>query len=326
MSAPSVSVVIVTYESGPMLQRCLDALKAQRFTDFETILSDNGSADRAAQAAAAADPSLILLENGANLGFAAGNNRAALKARGRWLALLNPDAFPEPDWLERLVAKAEGGDAVTAWTSLQIADDDGRLLDGAGDAMTIMGLPYRMGYRRARPAALEDGEVFSPCGAAMLIDRQTYLALGRLDERFFCYCEDADLGWRLRLAGGRTRLAADAVVRHVGSATSGARSDFTVYHGARNRLWCWAKNAPPVLFALGTPMHLLAGGLFSLLAGKAGRRGFRDGLKRFREFRRERPAGGSADIARAMTWNPWKAATRGLDVRRDPEPRPSAIR
>src|ERR1700744_3406584 len=76
-----VSVVVVTYESGPTLGRCLQALKVQTVQGFETILSDNGSRDGAAQAAAAADPALVLLDNRANLGFAAGNNRAAGRAR-----------------------------------------------------------------------------------------------------------------------------------------------------------------------------------------------------------------------------------------------------
>ena len=104
MTGPSVSVIIVTYESRAVLTRCLEQLKAQSFTDFEVILADNGSVDGAAKAAARADPSLVLLENGANLGFAAANNRAAGLARGRWLALLNPDAFAQPDWLARLMA------------------------------------------------------------------------------------------------------------------------------------------------------------------------------------------------------------------------------
>src|SRR4051794_39299089 len=99
---PRASVVIVVYEAGPTLAQCLAALKAQTWRDYELILVDNALSDRTAQAAAKADPSIRLIENAANLGFAAAVNQGARVAAGRWLALLNPDAFAEPTWLERL--------------------------------------------------------------------------------------------------------------------------------------------------------------------------------------------------------------------------------
>lgn len=136
--APSVSVVIVVYNSGPTLERCLAALKAQTFGDFEVILSDNASPDASAQAAAEKDPSLQLIENGANLGFAGGVNRGAEAARGRWLALLNPDAYAEPDWLERLAAAAARYPDVRAFASRQLMADDAGRLDGLGDRKSVV--------------------------------------------------------------------------------------------------------------------------------------------------------------------------------------------
>jgi GT2 family glycosyltransferase len=322
MTGPIVSVLIVTYESGPVLSRCLAQLKAQTFRDFEVILVDNGSTDRAAHEAARADPSLILLDNGANLGFAEANNRGARRARGQWLALLNPDAFAEPGWLAQLMAATEAYPDTACFTSLQLAADDLKVLDGAGDAMTLMGLPYRMGYRRARPAELAAGEVFGPCGAAMLIRRETYLALGGFEARFFSYCEDVDLGYRLRLAGGRTRLVPAAVVAHVGSSTLGARSDFALYHGFRNRLWTFARNTPGILLPLALPLHLVAT-VVSLLGcvvrGEAGPawRGLVQGVSGLGRMRREQKGrrGHVRDVIAAMTFDPLKAARRGLDVR-----------
>ena len=325
MTGPSVSVIIVTSESRAVLTRCLEQLKAQSFTDFEVILADNGSVDGAAKAAARADPSLVLLENGANLGFAAANNRAAGLARGRWLALLNPDAFAQPDWLARLMAATEAHPYDACFTSLQVAADDPGLLDGAGDAMTLAGLPYRMGYRRPRPQAILAGEVFSPCGAAMLVRRETFLGLGGFEARFFSYCEDVDFGYRLRAAGGRTRLVPDAVVAHVGSATLGARSDFAQFHGFRNRLWCFARNTPGGLMPLALPLHVVATAM-SLIGclgrGEAGPawKGLMAGVRGFWAMRRERSGkrGHARDVIAAMTWNPVKSARRGLDVRHDP--------
>lgn len=262
---PLLSIVIVAYQSGPTLERCLASLRAQTFRDFEILMVDNASSDGAPQAAAAADPSIILLEPGANLGFAAGNNLAARIARGRWLVLLNPDAYAQPDWLSALVDGGDRHPRVRCFTSLQMVADEPGLMDGAGDVMTSAGIPFRGGYRRRRPHDLPEGEVFSACGAATMIDRALFLELGGFDERFFCYCEDVDLGYRLRLLGEPTLLIPEARVDHVGSATLGVRSDFALFHGTRNRLWTFFKNTPPLLLWLTTPLHFaVTAGLFLL--------------------------------------------------------------
>jgi N-acetylglucosaminyl-diphospho-decaprenol L-rhamnosyltransferase len=323
MSDPAVSVIIVTYESRPVLTRCLAQLKAQTFQDFEVLLVDNGSTDGAARTAARSDPTLQLIETGTNLGFAEANNIGAARARGRWLALLNPDAFAEPDWLERLVAATREWPEVGCFTSLQAAADDPGVLDGAGDAMTVLGLPYRMGHRGPR-TAVRAGEVFSPCGAAMLVERETFLTLGGFEPAFFSYCEDADFGWRLRAAGGATRLVPDAVVAHVGSSTLGARSDFALFHGFRNRLWCFVRNMPGVLLPLTLPLHaaatlLLLGGCVARGEGGPAWRGLLAALPRLGEMRRAGKGrrGHVRDVAAALTWNPLKAMSRAIDVRTD---------
>jgi N-acetylglucosaminyl-diphospho-decaprenol L-rhamnosyltransferase len=312
----AVSVVVVTFESGATLGRCLADLKAQSFTDFETLLVDNASRDGSAQAAAAADPSLILIANDANLGFAAAVNQAARAARGRWLALLNPDAYARPDWLEQLMAAAAAHPSVRAFGSRQLMADDPSRLDGLGDAMSLAGYPFRGGYRQPDPHRQGVGEVFSACGGAMLVDRELFLALGGFDERLFCYCEDVDLGYRMRLAGEAALVVPEAVVLHEGSASSGGpRSDFAVFHGTRNRLWVFVKNTPPVLFWLSIPLHALATVVLFIRHATRGElaapwRGLIYGLAHIdvalqarRETQPQRKVG-SAAIARAMTWNP----------------------
>jgi GT2 family glycosyltransferase len=324
-------VVIVTFQSGGTLQRCLAALAAQTVAGFETILSDNASTDGAPQAAAAADPSLVLIDNGANLGFAAGNNRAAARARGRWLVLLNPDAYPQPDFIERLLAVAESFPAVRCFTARQRMAADPVKLDGLGDAMAGIGFPFRGGYGAPDPGPIAPAEVFSPCGAAMMIDRALFLKLGGFDERFFCYCEDVDLGYRLRLSGERVVLAPDAVVLHEGSvSTGGRRSDFSIYHGARNRLWLFVKDTPPLLFWLTLPAHLAATAAMALRA--AGRRdsgallrGLKDAIAGLPDVWRQRQAlqdarlASSWEIARLMTWSPLSVGRRRGTMRAAPK-------
>lgn len=325
--SPEVSVIIVTYESGATLPACLAALRAQTVSGYELILVDNASLDAAAQTALAADPTAVLIANAENRGFAAAVNQAARAARGRWLALLNPDAYAEPDWLERLLAAARAHPGVRAFASRQLMAHDPSRLDGLGDVMAGAGFPFRGGYRGADPGPLPAGEVFSACGGAMLIDRALFLDLGGFDERLFCYCEDVDLGYRLRLAGERCLIAPDAVVRHEGSASSGGpRSDFATFHGTRNRLWVFLKDTPPLLLWATLPLHLTATAVLFARHATRGElaspwRGFVAGLKGLRvalEARREAQARrkvSSLAIARAMTWNPLDVARRRVVIR-----------
>lgn len=327
-SAPRVSVVIVTYESGATLGACLAALAAQTFADYELIVVDNSPQDGAARAAAETDPDLRLIENAENRGFAAAVNQGAQVATGRWLALLNPDAYPDPDWLERLLAAAEANPDVRAFASRQLMADDPTRLDGLGDVMAGAGFPFRGGYRGKDPGPVAAGEVFSPCGGAMLIDRELFLDLGGFDERLFCYCEDVDLGYRLRLAGERALVVPDAVVRHEGSASSGGpRSDFATFHGTRNRLWVFVKDTPPLLLWLTWPLHLAATALLFARHATRGElaspwRGFKAGIRDIGtalEARREAQARrkvGSLAIARAMTWNPLDVLLRRVVIQR----------
>jgi GT2 family glycosyltransferase len=327
-SSPQVSVVVVVYESGPTLADCLVALKQQTFRDYELLIVDNASSDRTAQAAAGADPSIRLIENAENRGFAAAVNQGARAARGTWLALLNPDAFAEPAWLERLMAAAAAHPAVHAFASRQLMAQDPTRLDGLGDVMALAGFPFRGGYTQADPGPMPPAWVFSACGGAMLVDRALFLRLGGFDERLFCYCEDVDLGYRLRLMGERTLVVPDAVVRHEGSAsTGGPRSDFAVFHGTRNRLWVFVKDTPPALFWLTLPLHIATTALlFARHATRgelkapwrglmAGLRGLPGALAARRETQAQRKVGSLA-IAAAMTWNPLDLFLRRVVIRR----------
>lgn len=338
----AVSVLVVAYQSGPHLADCLAAIEAQTFRDFEIVVVDNASTDGAPARALAAHPYAQLIEAGANLGFAAGMNLAARHARGRWLALINPDAFADPDWLRKLMAGAEAFPAVHCFTSRQLLADDPGKLDGLGDVMSITGFPWRGGYRHPDPGPLQPGEVFSACGGAMMISHQVFDSLGGFDERLFCYGEDVDLGYRLRLVGEPTLLIPDAVVRHHGgTASGGPRSDFAVFHGTRNRLWVYIKDTPALLLWLTLPLHILT--TFVLFARHATRgelaapmKGLIAGLKDIHialAARRETQPLRKAttwQIAKAMTWNPLDLLLRRSVIKRGtrsaPTPPPSPTR
>ena len=99
--------------------------------------------------------------------------------------------------------------------------------------------------------------MFGPSGAAALYRRDWLVRVGGFDERYFCYFEDVDLNLRLQVAGGRCLYVPEARVRHVGGASSGGLSPFTIYHSQRNLVWTYVKSMPPHLFWRYLPMHVL---------------------------------------------------------------------
>jgi GT2 family glycosyltransferase len=260
---PSVSelraaIVVVSYNSGRHLARCLDAVRRQVRPPHRVVVVDNGSTDGSlgALGASTADREFVLL--GRNSGFAAAANRGIERASDcEWIALLNPDAFPEPHWLEALLARAAAQPEFGMLASRQLMADDPSRMDGAGDIYAVSGLAWRRLHGQpAEGSASGLEEVFSACAAAALYRRDALVQAGGFDERFFCYFEDVDLAFRMRLRGHRCLYVPDAVVHHVGSAVSGRRSVFSLYHGHRNLVWTWWKNMPDPLVAAYLPDHL----------------------------------------------------------------------
>jgi GT2 family glycosyltransferase len=172
--------------------------------------------------------------------------------------LLNPDAFPEPRWLEELLAAVHSNPGFDVFGSKLVVAADPGVLDGAGDVYHVSGLVWRMGHGAPVASfAAQMREVFSPCAAAAMYRRSALLEVGGFDEDYFCYVEDVDLGFRLRLAGYRCLYVPSSVAHHVGSGTTGGQhSDFAVYHGHRNLVWTYVKDMPGMLFWAFLPLHL----------------------------------------------------------------------
>jgi GT2 family glycosyltransferase len=254
-----VTLIIVNWNAGDMLARCLRHVMAQTLVPDQVVVIDNASTDQSLQQLPAWDR-LTVMRMPSNLGFAAGNNHAIAQCRTAYVALLNPDAFPAPDWLQRLMAAAQAYPQAAAFGSRQVCWEDPSRLDGIGDCYHWSGLAWREAHGRVQTTAhLVAREIFAPCAAAALYRRNALAEVGGFDEHYFCYMEDVDLGFRLRLAGHTARYVPEAVVDHVGGATSGGkRSDFSVFHGHRNLVWTYVKNMPAALLWLGLPLHLAA--------------------------------------------------------------------
>ncbi len=253
------TVVVVNWNGEQFLERCLAALLGQTARPHEIILLDNASTDGSLEIARGF-PAVRVIALDQNTGFARGNNLAidAASNASEWFALINPDAFAAPRWLESLLAAAESNPESHAFCSKLVNSADPTLLDGTGDAYHISGLVWRTAHGVSVSAMGDhDCEVFAPCAAAALYRRSAFEKVGGFDQDFCCYVEDVDLGFRLRLAGYRCLYVPKSVAHHVGSGTTGGQhSDFSVYHGHRNLVWAFVKNMPGVLFWLLLPLHV----------------------------------------------------------------------
>ena len=325
-TAPEFSVIIVNFNAGAFLQGAIDSLKAQTYRNFEVILIDNASTDGSLGTLDTDGlPAFMMMREAENHGFARGNNLAAARARGAWIALLNPDARASPGWLAALHRAAAAHPETRTFASAQFLLDDPGTLDGAGDAYLLFGFPWRGGFGRAAGELPGPGFCFSACGASAVYDRDLFLSAGGFDERFFCYCEDVDLGFRLQLLGEDCRFVPDAVIEHAGSAISGRESEFSTYHGTRNRVWTYAKNMPAGLLALTLPGHIAL--TLYILARNSFTprflpmlRGLCDGVSGSFRLRispqwRVMPRAPSRDIAQLMAWNPIRMSQRRVHVR-----------
>ncbi len=325
------SIVIVNYNGGEYLQAAVDSVRAQSEQNFELIIIDNASTDGSIESLDISGlSSCEIIQNTDNLGFAVGNNIGAKQAVGQWLVLLNPDAHAEPNWLETLRDATIRYDKCRVFASAQYDASDPSKMDGAGDAYLAFGYPWRGGYGRAASEMPDTGLCFSGCGAGAMYERQLFLDHDGFDERFFCYCEDVDLGFRLQLAGERCIFLRDAIIHHHGSGISGKHSEFSIYHGTRNRFWAYVKNMPFLLLLLTLPVHIALSTYLLVRSFK---------IKRFRstakgmwhglvgapallmssKWRTKPKRASLAALSRQMAWNPWRMSQRRTHVRQDEE-------
>ena len=258
----SVVAIVVSWNSGEWLIPTVRALTLQSHRNIRIVVWDNASTGGTLAALEQIEtdfPEVRVVRSLVNLGFAGGNNRAALVYPDTaFILTVNPDAVLDPDCV-RLLLNVAIADPTCAAMGVTQVSPDGRHFDGIGDCYNPSGIAWRaMNRRPARSLKSSPREIFSPCAAIALYRRDAFTACGGFDEDFFCYLEDVDLGFRLRLAGWHCLHVPNARAAHLGASATGRRSDFSAYHGHRNMIWVFCKNMPGALFWLFLPLHLVA--------------------------------------------------------------------
>jgi GT2 family glycosyltransferase len=243
---PRVTVVIPNWNGERFLRLCLGSLRDQSFRGFETIVVDNGSTDGSRAFVKEHFPEVNVVPLGENRGIATAFNAGIEASETEYVVLLNNDTEQDPGWLEALVRAAEEHPEAGFFASKLVDFHDRGVLDGAGDAMRLSGLPYRLGHGERDSGRFDlPGYVFGACAAAALYRRDMLDEVGIFDEDFVSYCEDGDLSFRAQLAGYRCFYVPGAVVYHMGSAsTGGKRSPAATRLGSRNSFSLLVKNLP----------------------------------------------------------------------------------
>jgi GT2 family glycosyltransferase len=240
-------------------------LALQSVREFELIFVDNGSHDDSVafveQGCRAYGIDCRLIRNATNQGFAPACNQGLALARAPWVAMLNNDTRPEPQWLAQLLGAAETtqhGPRVGMIASKMLRFHRPDEIDSAGIAVDWAGIAWDWrGGEPDTPGETALQEVFGPCGGAALYSRAMLETLGGFDADFFAYLEDVDLAWRARLAGWRCLFAPQARVLHAHSSTLGDASPLKRFLLGRNKVWLLAKNLPDAdLGPKGTVMAL----------------------------------------------------------------------
>lgn len=239
------SVIVLTWNGKEHLEECLSALLAQTYPEKEIILTDNASTDGTVAFVRDRFPSVRVVANGKNLGYAGGNNQGIRAARGAYVALINNDTRADPAWLSEMVAVMQSDPSCGMVAGKILSYGDRRVIDNVGHVF------YRDGTFRGRGRLEVDRgqydrpeEVLSPSGCALLFRRSALDRVGLFDDEFFIYGDDAELSLRLRLNGWKAVYAPAAVVYHKYSASTGAYSPFKAFLVERNRIWLTIKYFP----------------------------------------------------------------------------------
>ena len=247
-----LSVVIVSFNTREVLRRCLNTLATEaKQLSVEVLVVDNASRDGSVEMVASDFPHVRLLQGGKNLGFAAANNLAFPAAQGKYLVLLNSDAFLLPGALERAIAHMEKQPG-TGLAGGRLIGEDGSWQPSArqfpsllNDFLSFSGLAHR--FRKSRFWGRADRTWADPLeetgadwvpGAFAIIRASVLEQVGGFDDAFFLYYEEVDLCRRIKAAGYAVRYLPDVVVVHLGGESSKSMENAVRSRmGAQLALW-----------------------------------------------------------------------------------------
>ncbi|MBN1933726.1 MAG: glycosyltransferase family 2 protein, partial [Anaerolineae bacterium] len=269
---PLLSIIVVGYNGCRYLEKCLAALQDDVTDGTEIIVVDNASTDGSADLVAVRFPTVRLIRNETNRGFAAACNQGAHVAKGDILVFLNQDTEVTQGWLLSLIEPlAQSNIGLTTSKVLQMGRP-GRI-HLCGQDVHYTGLVFSRGFQDPVEYLLDAKIINAVSGASFAVRRKLWEALGGFDETFYMYYEETDLSWRAQLQGYNSYYVPASMVLHDYQEVGPGYNQ--LYHSMRNRVLMNLKNWQWPTLLLLAPGLLLAEVIEWFLAWRCGQPGLR---------------------------------------------------
>lgn len=234
-----VSVVTPNYNGLEFLKNYFESLNNDSECIGEVIIVDNGSSDSSLdyiQSNSFNFP-VIVIRNDENRGFAPAVNQGISKAKYDYVFSLNNDTEIKEGSIKAMLDLIQDDDVFSVQAKMLQANNK-NLIDDAGDEYNLLAWTKKVGENQDSANYQTVKEIFSSCAGAALYKKSVLEEIGAFDDNYFAYMEDVDLAIRSQINGYRNLLCPDAIVYHIGSATSGSRyNEFKVKIAARNNVW-----------------------------------------------------------------------------------------
>ena len=241
------SIVTPNYNGERFLETFFESLNSDPEYIGEVIIVDNGSTDKSKEYIKRSEFNfpVTLIENSENLGFSPAVNQGIRKAKYEYIFSLNNDTQVKKGSIKALLDLISSRPEIFSVQAKMLQYDNKELIDDVGDEYNLLAWTKKTGENHDSNEYCEVKEIFSACAGAAMYRKSLLAEIGMFDDNYFAYMEDVDLAIRSRINGYTNLLCPDAIVYHIGSATSGSRhNDFKVRLAARNNVWTVYKNQP----------------------------------------------------------------------------------
>ena len=234
---PLVSVIILNYNAGELLSKCVESILKSNYQNVEIIVVDNVSTDNSHKKCKEKFGKIKLIENSKNIGFCDGNNVGIKEALGEFVIIINPDTTVEPDWIDELFkAYEEFGEGIFQPKILSL--DDKRILQSTGNMIHLFGFGYSRDLGIIDKNYRDEIEkVGYAAGTCLFTTSKVIKKVGLLDSFIFLYHDDVDFGWRAAQLGISSYYVPKSKIYHVKSYNLKWSAE-KFYWLERNRKYC----------------------------------------------------------------------------------------